>query len=264
MNTRQRSPSYPSTSLAESIDIVAKLHKAVRTNAVDREVAAKELGYSGISGRSATVLSNLIQYGLIEKAGKNEVRVSSRAVEILHPDSPTTKAAAIRDAAMEPELFQSVTERFTDGPPSTNALHSFFVKEGFTDTAIPSAIRAFQETYTFAQNAIESGSHVKLATGVSESKQDQSDTEAKSMMANTQTSGSTVNPGRFAEERRQQLPKTEGPEYLIANNKIWLNGVVANQEQAQELLDFIKAVMPLLRKSEQAPSSSLSAEGKDD
>ena len=57
-----------------------------------------------------------------------------------------------------------------------------------------------------------------------------------------------------------QPPRTEGPEYLIANNKIWLNGVVANQEQAQELLEFIKTVMPLLRKSEHV-SENARAEG---
>ena len=78
-----RSPSYPSTPLEEAIDLARKLHQVERKNPIDREVAAKALGYSGITGRSATILSNLIQYGLLEKTGKNEVRVADRAVEIM-------------------------------------------------------------------------------------------------------------------------------------------------------------------------------------
>jgi len=253
MNARMRSPSYPSTSLSEAIEMIGKLHRAVRTNSIDREVAAKELGYTGISGRSATVLSNLIQYGLLEKSGKNEVRVSARAVEILHPDSEMARAEAIRDAAEEPELFQRVKERFADGMPSANVLHSFFVKEGFTDTAIPSAIRAFHDTFAFVQNANAnlSGGHLVRTSELSEAPPNRRSEKGGASAATRQTLGAVVNPARAAEARTiQPSASMEMPEYRIVDDKIWLGGVVANQEQAAKLVDFINRIMPMLRKAE--------------
>ncbi len=168
MNTRMRSPTYPSTPLAEAIEIIRKLHQVERKNPIDREVAAKALGYSGISGRSATILSNLIQYGLLEKAGKNEVRVTDRAVEIIYPHSSQERAAALRGAAQEPELFQGIMKRFTDGIPSSNALEAFLIREGFTDAAIQPAIKAFRETFLFLEKETENGSYSQQEADVVE------------------------------------------------------------------------------------------------
>lgn len=251
MNSRMRSPSYPSAGLLEAIETIAKLHKSARTNPVDREVAAKELGYTGLSGRSATVLSNLIQYGLLEKSGKNEVRVSGRAVQILHPDTEAAKTNAIHEAAAEPELFQRVMDRFTDGLPSTNALHSFFVKEGLTDTAIPSAIRAFQETFAFvAENTNVSGSHSSGSSGAVESLTNQRSEQGIPRVITRQTGSAHVIPDHASKVK-------EMPEYRFFDDKIWLGGVVANQEQARKLVEFINAVSHLLRKA--APTDEASA-----
>ena len=156
MEARQRSPSYPSTPLEEAIELVRKIHNVERTNSVDREVAVKAMGYSGISGRSATVLSNLIQFGLVEKTGKNEVRVTRRAIDIIYPDTEESKAEALRAAAREPELFQAITERFTDGLPSETALQAYLIRQGFTHAAVSPATRAYLETYLFLENAIGS------------------------------------------------------------------------------------------------------------
>ena len=81
---RSRSPQYPSLSLPQSIDMVVKLHKANRTSVITRETAAKDMGYSGLTGRSLTVIAALAQFGLVEKAGKGDIKVSRRAVDILH------------------------------------------------------------------------------------------------------------------------------------------------------------------------------------
>lgn len=252
MSGRMRSPSYPSTSLDQAIEIVGKLHKAVRTNPVDREVAAKELGYTGISGRSATVLANLAQYGLLEKAGKNEVRVTSRAVEILHPDSQASKLAAIREAAREPELFQRVLERFTDGLPSANALHSFFVKEGFTDTAIPSAIRAFQETFASVENANESESYFHAPRGVEESQPNPKVEEHEAMSAAMHSDARAGSPNA-ASGRPNAMPISapEGPQFQWVQKRIWLGGVISDQAEAEELIAFINAVKPMLKQDDE-------------
>lgn len=172
---RQRSPSYPSLPLEQAIEMVGKIHKANRTNVISRETAAKDMGYSGLTGRSMTVLGSLAQYGLLEKAGKGDVKVTRRAVEILHPVEESHRAEAIVDAAMTPGLFRTFRERFPDGVPSENALRSFMVQNDFNDVAIGPAIAAFLETNAFAEKAKESG---RTGSAASEPQESSSPTQS--------------------------------------------------------------------------------------
>jgi hypothetical protein len=153
---RQRSPNYPALSLEQSIDMVGKIHKENRTNVIGRETAARDMGYTGLTGRSLTVLASLAQYGLVEKAGKGDIKVTRRAVEILHPVEEAHRIEALLEAAHAPALFRMLTERFPDGVPSANALRSYLVQSNFNDVAIGQAISAFLETNAFAEKAKES------------------------------------------------------------------------------------------------------------
>jgi len=154
--TRSRSPQYPSLSLPQAIEMVEKLHKANRTSIISRETAAKDMGYAGLTGRSLTVIAALAQFGLIERAGKGDIKVTRRAVDILHSIDAADKAEAILDAAFAPNLFQQLHDRFPEGVPSHNALRSYLIKQEFSDVAIGPAITAFLETNAFAENAKES------------------------------------------------------------------------------------------------------------
>jgi hypothetical protein len=154
---RQRSPSYPSLSLPQAIDMVEKLHKANRTSVISRETAAKDMGYAGLTGRSLTVLAALAQFGLVERAGKGDIKVSRRAVDILHSVDEADKAEAIQEAAFAPALFQQLRERFPEGVPSQNALRSYLIQRDFGDVAIGPAITSFLETNAFVENAKETG-----------------------------------------------------------------------------------------------------------
>lgn len=166
---RQRSPSYPSLSLPQAIDMVGKLHKSNRTSVISRETAAKDMGYTGLTGRSLTVIAALSQYGLIDRAGKGDIKVSRRAVDILHAVDDADRAEAIQDAAFAPKLFQQLHERFPEGVPSHNALRSYLIQQEFADVAIGPAITAFLETNTFAENAKDGGNYGALANDPPES-----------------------------------------------------------------------------------------------
>lgn len=202
---RQRSPSYPSLTLEQAIDMVSKIHKANRTNVISRETAARDMGYTGLTGRSLTVLASLAQYGLIEKAGKGDVKVTRRTVEILHPVEDAHRVEAILEAAQAPAFFRSLRERFTDGIPSENALRSFMVQNDFNDVAIGPAIGAFIETIAFAEKAKESG-----RTGVS------GDEAGESSSQNTEEFAMDHNPTPTV---RQALPPMASAEL----NKIVMN-----------------------------------------
>jgi len=109
------------------------------------------MGYSGITGPSGKMLANLNQYGLIEKAGKGGVRVTALAVDIMHPDSEATKRPALEIAAFNPPLFADLRSKFPDGVPSSNALESYLMRQGFADAAVKPAVSSYMETCRFIQ-----------------------------------------------------------------------------------------------------------------
>jgi len=172
--TRIRSPGYPSISLNEAIEIVEKIFSKVRQNIVDREAAVKDMGYSGLTGQSSKMLSNLAHFDLIEKAGKGGVRVTDIAVKILHPHSIQEKRMALNQAAFSPELFADIKENAPDGFVSENSLRATLMRQGFSSVAVQPAIRSYMETYDFLreEKAIESHSGLVQADSFSEDRAD--------------------------------------------------------------------------------------------
>jgi hypothetical protein len=248
MNTRMRSPSYPGTPLEKAVDFVAKIHRSERQNPVDRDVAVQAMGYSGLSGRAAKVLSDLIQYSLLEKAGKNEVRVSTRAVEILHPESPDSRSEALKAAAFEPDLFQRIKERFPDGQPSEAALRSYFVREDFTDAAIPRAIRAYFETCQFLETANVSESHSRETRDEAEPQRESSGSEGGSTRSST-----TDDHARFWRDHgfSHQMEMSEYAQHLFdpVRKRMKLGTWISTQEEADEAISFIQAIRGFLPNS---------------
>lgn len=148
--TRSRSPKYPSMSLSEAIDRVGKIHVPERTNPISRKTAAQHMGYQGISGAADQALGTLVQFGLIERVGAGEVRVSPLALEILHPTSTDARSAALEAAANHSPVFKDLLDRY---PPehhiSETALRSHLVREGFLDRAISAVIKAYKATASY-------------------------------------------------------------------------------------------------------------------
>jgi hypothetical protein len=157
--SRMRSPSYPSVPLMQAIDLVSKIHRSCRSNIITRENAVHGMGYTALSGRSMKVLSALLQFGLLEKAGTGDVKVTQRAVEILHGIEESDRNEATIEAAYAPQLFRDIHERFPDGIPSEGVIRSYLIQQDFVDVAISPAITAFMETYRAVEHIRESGPH---------------------------------------------------------------------------------------------------------
>lgn len=148
---RIRSPGYPSFSLEETIEFAKKIHAADRQHPVDRENAARHMGFSGLSGASDRALSALMHYGFSEKVQKGELRITDLALEIIHPHSVEERRAALHKAGFMPELFAELRERYPEAPPSREILASYLSRSGFASTAINPATKAYLETCYFLQ-----------------------------------------------------------------------------------------------------------------
>jgi hypothetical protein len=145
MDKRIRSPNYPAISLPEAITRVTTLYRAIHTHAAPRDVVAKGMGYTSLNGASATAISALHKYGLLERSG-DDVKVSERALSILHPHTPEEKAAAITAAAGEPALFAELAERFPGAMPHEELLRNYLVRKGFAPGALGPVIAAYRDT----------------------------------------------------------------------------------------------------------------------
>jgi hypothetical protein len=154
-----RSPSYPNASLSEAIASVRKIEKLYRSSPVDREVAAKLIGYSSLSGPANQALAALAQYGLVERAGKGEMRVTSRAQAILHPNSDNEQKDQLRAAALEPQLFRELQERFPNMTPPEDGVLTYLNRQGFNQSAIRPAAKAYLQTLLFLEESGASDSH---------------------------------------------------------------------------------------------------------
>jgi hypothetical protein len=221
--TRMRSPSYPSISLAEAIELTRKIFEKSRTNAVDREAAAKDMGYSGITGRSLKILAALIQFDLLEKAGKGGVRVTQTFKDITHGLTDAIKKSALLKAGTSPSLYQDLLERFPDGPPSENALRSYLIQQDFADVAIGPAVSSFQETYRSLQDANVFDSHGPDEDEVAESPAQAVQPERKMQhSASSSTATNIATQGQLAQD---------------ALNKINMN-IMGDRVHVNALLDF--------------------------
>lgn len=153
---KARQGSYPIVSLQEAIEMIGKIYAEERTHPVSREVAARHLGYAGLNGASAMALAALAHYGLLERAGRSETKVSSLGVDILYPDSEAARVRSIQEAASRPVLFGELDDRFPDSAPSEANLRHYLLRNEFSDTALGPAIRAYLSTRSFLKQYVPS------------------------------------------------------------------------------------------------------------
>jgi hypothetical protein len=157
---RVRSPNYPAFSLPEAISRVQKIHAREQHLAAPREVIAKHLGYGGLNGASNKSISALVKYGLLDEAGNDRLKVSSRALAILYPSKPEEKAEAIKAAAHDPALFAEIDGEWEGQRPSDDNLRSFLIRRNFAADAIDRVIQSYRETMELV--ARETGAYDSL------------------------------------------------------------------------------------------------------
>jgi hypothetical protein len=144
-----RSPNYPALDLRESYQRTRQLWNKERRTAVPPDVAAKAIGYSGISGPSRSAIAAMKKYGLVDSDG-SLVKVSDLAVRLIMSTSDEESLPILRELALKPELFNQLYTQY--GQASDDAIRSYLVaKLNFSDSGAAQAIKAYRETYSLAR-----------------------------------------------------------------------------------------------------------------
>lgn len=175
---RMRSPNFPGLSLEAAIRFVGGIYDKNRRATIMREDAAKDLGYTGLTGRTLKILGALNQYDLIENTSKGQLRVTKTAEDILHGFPDDVKREALGKAGRAPTLFQAIYDRFEGDVPGENAVRSFLFQKGFTNEGVEKALRAFLETNRYLEIAGASESYGEAAEASLESPRSNQSDEA--------------------------------------------------------------------------------------
>ena len=203
-----RSPSYPGLSLSDALTKVRTLHDQFRTGPMLREDAAKLIGYRGLNGPANGTLASLAAYGLLERAGKGDTRVTERAVAILHADSDQEKRENLEAAAFAPPLFQKLRERYQEGlRPPEDSIASYLSREGFNASAVHRAARAYLKTLEWLEEEGVTQSH---------SSQSPSDEDSPPSDASRASNGDRVRVGDLMQWESQGELRLEKPRRVRA------------------------------------------------
>lgn len=211
---RTKSPKYPNFPLGKAIDYAAKIRSKDGFAPLHREVIAKHLGYSGISGASDSVIATMAQYGLLERVAKGEMKLSQTARDILLPESEESRFEAIRRAAFSPPLFAEIRSR-SDGLPSGEWLQNYLLRRDFHERAVTPVIRAFSETCAMLEKPSESDSD-----GQSEDDAPESVVPAREGAVNGTVAGATMEHATLERSRSDVIRSEDAPRETAELNKI--------------------------------------------
>ena len=235
--TKMRSPNFPTIALGQAIDLVGKIFREDRQNAIDKEVAAKHMGYTGLTGRTLKLMGALSQYGLLDKVAKGQVRVSRNAVSILHWSDDEERRDAIAKAGTSPVLFRRIRDAFDD--PSERTITSYLIKEGFTDSAIPAVLKSYRDTNRFLAEAGVSESYGRGGDPLPDSFSDDEEDEGEMI----QTPPPPAMPKPAVQQQAAPPAQVDGPLKVNFDAKsVSLSGTTISPTELKEFLKVLSAI----------------------
>lgn len=146
-----RTPKYPSIGLTKALESVRKLWAAEKRSPFPPEEGVKAMGFKSLSGGSRPHLASLKQYGLIESAGKDALKITPLGISIVaHAEGTKEQDAAIQEAALNPPLFRDLFDVYKEASDGT--IRAFLItKKDFSEDAAKNAVKAFRDTISLAK-----------------------------------------------------------------------------------------------------------------
>jgi hypothetical protein len=140
-----RSPSYPNTSLSESISKARQIYQKEHMSTMTPSIAAEAMLYAGINGASLKTIASLKKWGLLEgRADELRLTKDAQTLAIDEPDSPDYQAALLR-CANAPDIFSEISKQFP-GPASERNIAVYLEKRGFIPDAASTVARHYKDT----------------------------------------------------------------------------------------------------------------------
>lgn len=145
------------------MQLARELYAAEHVTVIPPDVAVKAWGHTGLTGPSRRKLAALKYYGLVEEVDGG-VRVSKLAEAILHPADDEERARLLKKAALNPDIFREILQKFSRA--SDTSITSHLVRErDFNSKGADKFVEVFRETIQFANLDTESGIDDEITHG---------------------------------------------------------------------------------------------------
>ena len=147
--SKERSPRFPAESLSDALVRTEALYTAAGRSPVTSDVAAREIGYGGLSGASRTAMAAISYYGLLQREGDKH-RISELGLRLIRPLSDSDKLDSARTAALKPPVFAEIEKDHSDC--TEQVLASVLLHSGFTDDGARRAAKVYKENVAFIKS----------------------------------------------------------------------------------------------------------------
>lgn len=152
-----RGPAYPYVDLRRAVERT----QVVADKGGGRQPMPPESFYTlwGIGAKSSgarQTLAALNYYGLVDYIGRGNDRRAkltdlARRIVFDQRDGSPERAAALRQAALEPPIFRELYDRYGHIVPADSVLHSYLmIERGFTKQGAEAATDNYKSTFEFA------------------------------------------------------------------------------------------------------------------
>lgn len=140
-----RSPNYPRVAILKALDYLTQMNNRDRTEFVDEETIARDLGYKSVSGASIPLLSALKKYLLLDENDRR-FRLSERARKLLElPENSRERAEILEEIAFAPEIFNDLFNRFNYQLPQYEEFENYLEIKGFVLNTIPKVFDIYKQ-----------------------------------------------------------------------------------------------------------------------
>ncbi len=147
----QRSPNCPQVTFQEAAEKARLLYQHEHTHPASKEVVAHSVGYSGLNGRSLSMIGAMRQYALID-GPSDGMRVTDDAVAFFELDIGPDRDAALSRMLFAPAVFAQIHSDFGDTLPSEQNLKHHLIKTGFLPKAAEDVIAVYRENIRLLEN----------------------------------------------------------------------------------------------------------------
>lgn len=154
----QRSPRFPSFGLDWAVEGIKKLHEQDGKAPVDRDAAARHLGYKGLNGASSRAIASLIYYDLVEGASQGRIRLTERALRVLYSGDPNEKLPLLQEALTSPKIFDELVSHYggiASLPSDVTLLKELVIRRKFSDGAARECILALRQSVLYLKSLSE-------------------------------------------------------------------------------------------------------------
>lgn len=158
---RPRSKAYPAIALGEALKKTEKINENLGLNGeFNRETIAAGMGYLSLSGTASRTIAALVHYGLLSRK-KDQYALSDLAKQYLTPVEDHSVDNAIKEAALSPNLFAEIYEKFAGQILPRQFMNRLINEFGIQQKAASDVERIFKSTM---ETASILGSNGILAT----------------------------------------------------------------------------------------------------